>query len=188
MWSDKVHRTQNPRRVDWASRAFLCPRGRSGLHPRPLCPGPEHGPLGSRNHWAKCLAHTCQVSPLHLALLLGSNPLEYSRICPPCLPAANKNLVMSQQRRGAGEGLRLSAGPCSVWVPTQGRCRTETFKTFKAAGSCNGSFPNQGAWHGQLCHAPAHLWPPPARGRSCVSWHVGSWVRNTQDVGGPGDA
>lgn len=79
-----------------------------------------------------------KVSSLHLALFLGSIPLKYSRVCPLCPP--KQEPCDAQQRKGAGEGLRLSSGLSSVGISTQDRCWTETFKTFKAAGSFNDEF------------------------------------------------
>lgn len=43
----------------------------------------------------------------------------------------------AEKEGGMGEGLRLSLGLISMWILTQHRHLTATFKTFKAVGSFN---------------------------------------------------
>lgn len=136
---------------------------------------------------ARTISRTTEVSSLHLALFLGSTPLKYSRICPLCpLPPPKQEPCDAQQKRGAGEGLRLSSGPRSVWIPTQDRCSTETFKTFKAVGSFSDGFSKSRCMVWAALPRPCHLWSRPARSCFCFAGHVDSWVRNTQEVGRTG--
>lgn len=91
MWSNKVHRIQNAPRVYWSSRDVLVCVAGTGLH-RQLRTGLVRGVQGFRNY--KCLAQACQVSSLHLALFIGSVPLDYSRIPVLSAPHSNQDLVM----------------------------------------------------------------------------------------------
>lgn len=111
----------------------------------------------------KRLAQACQASSLHLALFIGSVPLNYSRILS-SLPPFQSRPCDAQQGRGAGEGLRLSSGPSSVWISTHDRHVTATFKTVKAAGSFNVQFPRSRCMGCVVLPRPCHhLRPRPAR-------------------------
>lgn len=188
MWSNKVHRIQNPQRVYRPPKTFS------------VCGGRNWTPSPTAPHWLSAMAVTASgttrssvwLKPAEFESCSNSNfqqwggvpgliPLKYARISIFSAPYSTQDLVMPT-KKGAYEGPRFHQARF-LWRFPHGHLIV-TFKTFKAAGSFNDWFSQSRfmacadlPWN---CH---YLWWCPEGGY--FYFNVDYWVWNTQNTGRP---